>query len=188
MAQRGAAKITFLLFIFLFFSLPSLAKEEVRFLKFNVHTQFKGGKDYIASYANYTNPGSGHVVIPAGTEINITKKSRKNFKFLCDNGDKQVVYEFHQKRMGMSLDEYLEKITSPDPVALDDLSKEDKKGVAEGKAYKGMTRKGVMTALGYPAAHRTPSLDERDWTYWTNRFGTIIISFDAQGLVTGIRD
>lgn len=167
---------------------PVLAKEEIRYTNFNIHTQSKDGKSYKASYANYTNPGEGHVVIPAGTEILITKKTRKNFTFKCDNPTKKVVYEFHKKRMAMSLDEYLEIITSATPVSIDGLSKTDKKGVADGKAYKGMSKKGVMVALGYPAAHRTPSIDSSSWTYWTNRFGTIVVEFDTKGLVSEVRE
>jgi hypothetical protein len=54
-----------------------LAKEEIRYTKFNIHTQSKDGKKFKASYANYTNPGEGHVVIAAGTEILIIKKTKK---------------------------------------------------------------------------------------------------------------
>jgi len=164
-----------------------MAKEEVRYTKFNIHTQSKDGKKYKASYANYTDPGEGHVVIAAGTKILITKKSRKGFTFTCDNPTKKVDYEFHNKRMDMSLDEYLEKITSVEPVSFGGLSTIDKKGVADGQARKGMSRKGVMTALGYPAAHRTPSIDSDSWTYWTNRFKTIVVEFDAKGLVAEVR-
>lgn len=181
----------FIVFAFLLLATvaqPVFAKDEARYTKYNSHTQSKDGKTYKASYANYTNPGQGHVIIPAGTEILIIDKSRKSFTFKFDNGTKKVIYEFHKKRMGMSLDEYLGKITSIEPVSFEGLSAQDKKGLAEGKAYKGMSRDGVLCALGYPATHRTPSLDSTSWIYWTNRFGTIAVDFDAQGLVSGMRD
>jgi hypothetical protein len=62
------------------------------------------------------------------------------------------------------------------------------KGIEEGKAYPGMTREGILTALGYPATHRTPSLDAGTWVYWTNRFGTLAVEFDAKGNVTKVTD
>lgn len=167
---------------------PALAKDEVRYAKVNIHTQSKNGKTFKASYANYTNPGAGHVVIPAGTEILVVDKSRKSFTFKFDGGTKKVVYEFHEPRMGMSLDEYIDKISSLKPVSLDGLSAQDRKGVDDGRAYPGMSREGVMIALGYPAAHRTPSLDATTWIYWTNRFGTVAVDFDADGLVSAVRD
>jgi len=44
------------------------------YLKYNVHTQVDRANVLKGSYANYTNPGDGHLIIPAGTKINITKK------------------------------------------------------------------------------------------------------------------
>ena len=44
-----------------------------------------------------------------------------------------------------------------------------------------MTKNGVRIALGYPAAHRTPSLENNSWIYWHNRFGTKVIEFDRKG-------
>lgn len=88
----------------------------------------------------------------------------------------------------MSVDEYIDLITSTEPTSLKGLSKLDKKGVAEGKAIKGMTRKGVMAALGYPATHRTPSPDSDTWVYWTNRYGTVAIEFGSGDTVVNIRN
>ena len=74
---------------------PVFAKDEVRYtLKYNVHTQSKNGKTYKPSYANYTNPGQGHVIIPAGSEILIVDKSRKSFTFKVDNVSKTLFTNF----------------------------------------------------------------------------------------------
>lgn len=180
------------LFFFLLFGIltsqPVLAKDQIRFTKVNIHTQSKDGKTHKASYANYTNPGAGHVIISAGSEITISKKGRKGFTFTFENGNKKGLFEFHQPRMGMSLDEYLDWISSVEPTSLAGLSELDRKGVAKGKAMVGMTRDGVMAALGYPATHRTPSLDAQTWIYWTNRFGTIAVNFGADGKVASVRN
>lgn len=165
----------------------ALAKGEVRFTKYNIHTQTKDSRTYKASYANYTNPGVGHLIIPAGSEILLTKTKRKSFTFTFDNGSKKGVFEYHQPRMGMSVQEYLDKITSSAPISLSGLSKLDKKGVAAGKALVGMSRDGVMAALGYPATHRTPSLDVSTWVYWSNRFKTVAVQFNDSGKVIGVR-
>lgn len=166
---------------------PAFAGGEVRYTKYNIHSQTKDGKKHKASYANYTRPGAGHVIIPAGSEITVTKKKRKAFYFTFDGG-KKVVFEFHQPRMGMKVSEYVDIITSPEPTSLKGLSKLDRKGVAEGNALVGMTRNGVMAALGYPATHRTPALDSTTWVYWTNRFGTVAIDFGSDGKVVSVTD
>ena len=176
-----------LLSLFVIFSSPVFAEDEIRYNKYNIHAQTKDGVKAKASYANYTNPGEGHVILPPGTELTITDKSRKSFTFTYDAGQKKVKYEFHQSRMGMSLDEYLDKITAKQPPSLDELSKLDRQGVAEGRALVGMSREGVMTALGYPATHRTPSLEASTWIFWKNRFSTLAVEFDDAGKVKDVR-
>ena len=170
----------------LVFAQSVFALDGSRFTKYNIHTQGKNATAFKASYANYTDPGVGHVIVPAGTEIMITKSSRRGFVFTYDDGAKKVSFEFHDKRMEMGIDDYLELITSEQPVK-NKFSAVDKKGVAEGKAYKGMTRKGVMVALGYPAVHKTPSLETDTWIYWANRFRTVAVDFDKQGKVSNVR-
>jgi hypothetical protein len=180
--QRLILIAGFLLGALFLFSLPSaFAADEVRYTRYNVHGQSKDGKTTKASYANFTNPGAGHVIVPAGTKILLTAKSSRSFTFTYDQNSKKVVFEYHQPRMGMSVDEYLDRITSLEPTSVDALSELDRKGVAEGRALFGMTREGVMTALGYPATHRTPSLDADTWVYWGNRFTTLAVEFDDAG-------
>ncbi len=174
-------------FLFIGLAQVSLAQEVGRFIKYNIHAQSKDAVSLVASYANYTNPGAGHVVIPTGTEINVTKYGRRGFVFTYDGGAKKVTFEFQEKRMGMSVQEYVMLITSEGPVKYNYLSTIDKKGIEDGDAYEGMSRKGVMIALGYPAAHRTQSLDFDTWVYWGNRFRTRSIDFDAQGKVSAVR-
>ena len=42
-----------------------------------------------------------------------------------------------------------------------------------------MTKQQVIMALGYPPAHRTPSIDGPMWTYWANRWATFEVYFDG---------
>jgi outer membrane protein assembly factor BamE (lipoprotein component of BamABCDE complex) len=49
-----------------------------------------------------------------------------------------------------------------------------------------MSKDGVRIALGYPAIHRTPSLDSDTWTYWHHRHRRALIQFDEDGKVIRI--
>ena len=190
MSQANMKKIFSILGLLLMsviFTSPVFATDEIRYNKYNIHVQSKDGVKGKASYANYTKPGEGHVIIPPGTELTITDKSRKSFSFTYDAGQKKVKYEFHQPRMAMSLDEYLDKITAKQSPSLDGLSKLDRQGVAAAKALVGMSREGVMTALGYPATHKTPTLEASTWIFWKNRFGTLAVDFDDAGKVKEVR-
>ena len=164
----------------------AVASAQDLYLKYNVHTQVDRAGVLKGSYANYTNPGDGHVIIPAGTKINITRKDRRGFFFSHDFSGQQAFVEYHQGNMGMSMDTYIDLITSTSPVNLSRFSATDQRGIKEGRAIVGMSREGIMTALGYPAAHRTPSLDASRWIYWQNRFRTLAVDFGADGRVSSI--
>ena len=155
------------------------------YLKNNIHAQV-GPRDTKASYANWTDPGNGHIIIPVNTPVEMGKLRKGLFiKNLTDG--RQIFFEFHSRNMRMSVDEYIQLIASPTIVSLDKLSNTDRKGIKAGKVYSGMTKQGVRVALGYPAVHRTPSLEDNTWIYWRNRFQTMAIEFDQSGKVVHIR-
>lgn len=166
------------------------AAGETMYNKYNIHAQADKKGLLKSSYANYTDPGGGHVIVPANTKLTVRpwKRFMKNYGFYYDLPDgRHGVFEVHERRLGISVDEYMEQILSPKPVSLKGFSATDLKGIKKGKAYKGMTKKGVMTALGYPAAHETPSLEDNQWKYWRNRFRTLVVEFNSKGTVVNVR-
>ncbi len=165
---------------------PFGLEQEVVYLKNNIHYQ-SHADDNKASYANWTNPGEGHLIIPVNTPVKISKWG-KGFKITNTGDGTDILFEFDKSRMNMTIDDYLQLITYTSPISLNALSEVDKKGIQDGKAYTGMTKDGVRMALGYPATHKTPSLNGNTWIYWTNRFGTIVVTFNEQGIVESIRD
>lgn len=165
-----------------------LAPARTVYLKNNIHCQQqtrRGNVIYKASYANYTDPGAGHQIIPVNSAVQI--ETGKYLTITNQADGKQILFEFNSRNMGMSADEYISLITSSTKISLNHFSKTDKKGIRDGKAYKGMTKEGVRTALGYPASHKTPSLDSNIWIYWKNRFATTSVEFDKKGKVKQIR-
>lgn len=175
------------LFLMGLYSTNVYAVGDVLYLKNNIHAQ-EGSRDIKASYANYTDPGKGHIFIPVNSKIQI-ENWRKGFIIKTVDDNKTIYFEYHKDRMGMSVDEYISLITSPNPnpVSLEKYSKIDRKGIQEGKVYTGMSKDGVRAALGYPATHKTSSLEANTWIYWTNRFRTIAVEFDSNGKVEKIR-
>lgn len=160
------------------------------YLQNNIHGYSKaarGGKtEYIASYANYVQPDTGHFFVPLNTAVSVGKYRGGFTLTRLDNG--QLIYfEYRSGNMaGMSVEEYLNLITGPQKAYLKGLSATDRKGINEGRALKGMTKKGVRMAWGYPARHKTPSLDDNVWTYWRNRWVMKTVTF-SNGKVTEVR-
>lgn len=161
------------------------AEEGWRFLKSNVHA-YENGRDIKASYAVWTNPGAGHVLIPVNTKVKM-KKWRSGFILLPENSEK-IYFSVDKRRTKMTGEEYFTNIlTSPQKTNLSNFSKLDRKGIKEGKVTVGMTRKAVRIAFGYPSPHATPDIKGPRWIFWKNRFGKTELTFDGNNKVVGIR-
>ena len=156
------------------------------YLRNNIHTQLHNG-EYKASYANWISPSSGHVIIPVNTLVEIDYYGHYFIIWEKGGNGRTIEVEYNETRMGMSTEQYLKLITSTEPISLNDFSEIDRKGIADGKPYMGMTKNGIRVALGYPATHMTSSLDSNTWIYWRNKWGKRAIDFDNSGKVTGIR-
>ena len=166
---------------------PVQVTGETLYNKYNLHIQYKSSTNISAHYANWTGLFSGHRIIPPNTPVEILPWNRGFIILMTDTGEK-IKFHYSDRHMGMDKQAYIDTIFSSEKVSLDGLSSLDKKGVKQGRAIKGMTRKGVMTAMGYPAAHKTLELSAREWIFWTNRFGTIAVMFGSDEKVTGVRD
>ncbi|OHB28728.1 MAG: hypothetical protein A2X84_06475 [Desulfuromonadaceae bacterium GWC2_58_13] len=167
------------------------ASNDAMFTRYNIHVETQervnGVPVYVTSYANYIYPPSGLLLLPPNSRVLLLNKSKPYMIEVLDKNIR-VNFEFNANRMGMDFEHYMKKITSPTPVDLKGLTGLDRKGIEEGRALKGMSKRGVMMALGYPAVHRTPSLDSNSWTYWKDRYRTFRVQFDSSELVSGIID
>ena len=160
--------------------------EVPRYTKFNIHGQEKSGGTVNASYANWTGPFQGHVVIPMNTKVTVNAK-RRGFEFFAVDLGQKIKFQFDENRMEMSTEEYIDLITSSQKVSMKPFSRIDRKGIEQGKVLKGMTKKGVMAAFGYPATHKTSSPKSNRWVYWKSRYGTKEVVFNKHGIVTTLR-
>ena len=169
---------------------------ETRYLKNNIHYQGHSGRGgvmaYRASYANYVDPpGGGHEILPVNSavDISITRQGFRGRALLIvdKKSGRQVYFEYNERNMGIPMEQYIDLISSTQKTPLDKLSAKDRKGIQEGRAFVGMTKAGVRMALGYPAKHRTPSLDSNEWVYWIDRWRTMVVHFNDKGIVDSIR-
>jgi hypothetical protein len=155
------------------------------YLQNNIHG-YTRGTNYHASYANYVQPDTGHFIIPVNTAVSIGKW-RGGFTITRRDSGQQVYFEYRAGNMaGMSIEEYLNIITGPQQVNLNAYGATDRKGINDGRVLNGMTKDGVRIAWGYPARHRTPSLEDNVWTYWRNRWVTTAVTF-SNGKVIEVR-
>ncbi len=160
----------------------SQAQDDGVYTRYNLHYVAERGT-IKGSFANWTD-WPGHGFVPYNSKVRVEGWSNR-IRFETDTG-LVIMFEINPGRMGMSSLEYIALITSPTPVTYENLSDVDRQGIQAGKAMVGMSKEGVKIALGYPAKHRTPSLEDNRWTYWRGRHDTYVVEFDTGGKVTSI--
>ncbi len=160
----------------------STVSGKVFYTKYNLHTYSRGRDQRIATVIHYINC-PGHSVLPYNTAVAV-KKTRSGFELLVKGSGQVIYYEFKQKYANMSKDAYIALVLSNSQVNYPELSDIDQKGIREGRPIKGMSKEGIMVALGYPAPAYTSSLKNDTWQYWNSRFIKCIIDFKDGKAVT----
>jgi len=144
----------------------------------------RGKTIYKASYSGWVGLRPPFILLPAGSKVTVGK-SRHGFSLTTDDG-KEIIFEY-RRSLPVPAKDYIAKITSSKPFNIGAFNNTDRKGIKAGKAYKGMSKKGIIAALGYPPVHKVLSLEDNTWTYWKDRYRTMVIEFSG-GKVSHIRE
>lgn len=151
----------------------------------NLHADFGKARLYAM---NYQVPR----VIPVCSEFTIEDIGKKAIELNFEGADWDFIWDKHTRKAGMSLEEnfklFFAKSCDEASKKISKLSKVDQKGIKKGKPFVGMTKEGILFAMGRPPIHATPSLESSSWIYWTNKWLRDIIEFDDKGVVTKIVD
>lgn len=134
---------------------------------------------------NYQLPGR----IPVCSDVTVKKVSKGSMVFDYSGVEYVFVLDKHTKGADISLQQAAQTYFGPkcDQAKLQSLSKIDQEGIANGRAQVGMSREGVLLAMGRPPFHANPSLEAPEWMYWRNRFARLAVQFDAAGKVSNVR-
>ncbi|MDU0353047.1 outer membrane protein assembly factor BamE [Paraglaciecola aquimarina] len=135
---------------------------------------------------NYQLAGS---IIPMCTEVKIEDVGNKEIEFNYNGVTYTYLWDKHTRNAGESLLKNVSNFIGPacDKNKVASLSALDQAGIKSGKPSVGMTKDGVLFAMGRPPIHANPSLEGATWMYWLNKFKKQAIEFDANGKVTEIR-
>jgi hypothetical protein len=134
---------------------------------------------------NYQQPG----LMKVCEEIKVVKVKRKSMKFDYRGTRYEIAYEGYTKEAGKSFQSALRTYFGEkcDRAKIETLSDIDKEGIESGIPKLGMSKDGILFAMGRPPIHATPWLKDDYWLYWRNRFGKQGIRFDAEGKVIEIK-
>ncbi|TVZ40040.1 hypothetical protein P886_4457 [Alteromonadaceae bacterium 2753L.S.0a.02] len=128
-------------------------------------------------------------MIPVCSDVTITKVKKKQIKFEWSGLEYEMVWDGHTKKAGVSLMEVAEGFFGADckKAEIAKMSEKDQEGIRKGLPLEGMTRKGILIAMGRPPHHANPNLDMPTYTYWLNRFKKKAIDFNDKGIVIDVR-
>jgi hypothetical protein len=135
---------------------------------------------------NYQLPG----LIPVCSDVTVTKVGKKKLVFEYNGQPFEIGYEGFTAGAGVSFQQAVQTIyfgATCDKAKMQSLSKVDQEGIRSGQPKVGMTREGVLFAMGRPPFHATPDLKSSSWRYWKNRFSQMVVNFGEDGKVSGIQ-
>ena len=126
-------------------------------------------------------------LLPAGTLVRVGEVTEAAVTLSAGDLKLKLTHEYGTDEE--PLHQYLAKVlvkNDPKP-RIAAYPKVVRRAIMYGKVEIGMTRDQVLISLGYPATDRTPSLEDREWTYWYNQRGDRYkVAFDEAGKVSGV--
>lgn len=164
-------------------TLADVVKGQSYELMANLHTDGQRNRLYAV---NYQLNGK---MIPVCSKVTIKKVSKKRISFVWNGADYTFEWDRNLKKAGVSLQQVANGFFGAKcPKAkIAKMSKLDKAGIESGLPSVGMTKEGILIAMGHPPQHANPSLDATEWMYWLNRFKRKAVVFDAKGKVKQVR-
>jgi hypothetical protein len=144
----------------------------------NLHPDERRG---LAYSLNYQQDG----LIPVCTQVNIDSVNQQELRFTVSGTGRQYRYLF-TRHLRDAIDMHMSRYFGPNCPDLTALSEADRVGIQQGQVFQGMSKQGVILAIGYPPEHQTPSLEADQWSYWRNSHSRFQVYF-VGGLVSGIQ-
>lgn len=148
----------------------------------NIHPDSKGNRIDSLNYQLAT-------VIPVCSKFTIDSVNRKNILLTYNDTQYRYLWNKHTRKAGQSLADNFKLFFGDkcDSKKIAKLGKIDKKGIEQGSALIGMSKAGVLFAMGQPPIHANPSTESNTWMYWRNRWGKRAVDFSEQGKVINVR-
>lgn len=146
----------------------------------NLHVDRKGNRIFTTNYQSA-------ILLPLCSRVEVTHQSDKEIRFHVVGQGVEHQY-LRTKHLREPFATHLARVFGSECVSsrVAALSEVDRRGIEQGTALPGMTKQGVIFAMGYPPDHATPSLEAAAWTYWRNRARRMVVHF-SDGVVTFVQ-
>jgi len=132
---------------------------------------------------NTTNYWRGNL-IPINSKVKLLSLGKKKMALELDDG-RRVTFVNVAKYTKRALSTIASELLSPQSIPLNKLDNSVKDAVVAGELVLGMSKGQVIMARGYPPRHKTPSLDQSTWTFWSSKFVQRTLKFKDGVLAEG---
>lgn len=125
--------------------------------------------------------------IPVNTKVTVNKITTKAIEIGIDAFPKPFLIKNVQKHTGDDIFQTFDKLFASKKLNLWNFNSLERKHIKNGTVAKGMRKKAVIAAIGYPPITETISLDVDSWVYWSGRFNKFRVHF-KNGRVSKVVD
>ena len=138
---------------------------------------YEGGKSETTNYWRGT-------LVPINSEATLVSIGDKRMVLQLTGGGSVKIenVEKYSKRSMATIAHYL---LAAQPVPIEKFDVATINAIKSGNLKMGMTKEQVVMARGYPPGHKTPSLDDDTWVFWSSRFVMQTIVFTDGVLAKG---
>jgi len=182
----------------------SFDNQETMYTQVNMHYMFGTFAKKIVNVSNYAQG----TLIPVNSKVTLKAWNKKQFVFEYKGQNFTLVN--NPKYSGLDISGVLEKYFAKKQVNLNKFTKLERKvisapqsstiiplrylpsafvvrstgGYGETTITKGMSKKAVLIARGFPPVHGTKSTDSNTWKYWEDTSNTTIVTFKNDKVVS----
>jgi preprotein translocase subunit SecF len=132
--------------------------------------QYEKGRHLTTNYRKGT-------LVPINTQVQLQEITSGDIMLEILPAHSKLRIENVEKHTGDDVTRAFNKLFGKNKVNLGRFSSAEREYIASGRVGKGMTKKAVIAAIGYPPITETPSLEGNEWTYWSSRFNRFIVKF-----------
>lgn len=125
--------------------------------------------------------------IPVNTRVRLSNITTKTIEVELDSFAKPLVIKNVPKHTGDDIYQAFDKLFAIKKLNLKQFNSLERKHIGDGSVAKGMRKKAVTAAIGYPPITETMSLDANTWVYWSGRFNKFNVNF-KNGKVISVID
>lgn len=125
--------------------------------------------------------------ISVNTPVRLVDITEKTIEVAVENAHQNLLVKNAVKHTGDNIYQAFDKLFAKNKVNLAQFTPLEREQINNGNVVKGMRKKAVTVAIGYPPTTETMNLNSNKWVYWSGRFNRFNVHFNGD-TVSNVED